>query len=251
MTLALEGRVVLVTGGCRGIGAATAIAAARAGADVAVNHLADEDRVCEVVDQVRALGRKSEPFTADVGQRSQVQAMVGDIIERFGRIDGLVNNAGIMPYEDFLDIEEASWERVLRADLWGPFHCSQAVLPGMVERGSGAIVMVASRIGQIGWPGLAHYAAAKGGVLALTKSLAREFGPRGIRVNAVSPGVTNTDLGHLSMGGEVGQKRRAELPLGRFAEPEEVAEAIVFLLSDAASLFLGQTLNPNGGGYMP
>ena len=251
MSLPLEGRVVLVTGACRGIGRAVALAAAAAGADVAVNHLNEADQACGVVTEVEALGRRCDAFAADVADESATRAMVAAVEARFGHIDGLVNNAGVMPYQDFLEIDAASWDRVIRTDLYGPFHCSQAVLPGMVARGTGSIVMVASRIGQIGWPRLAHYAAAKGGLLALTKSLAREFGPRGIRVNAVAPGVTNTDMGRLSMGGEVGQKRQAELPLGRFGEPAEVAAAVIFLLSDSASLFLGQTLNPNGGGYMP
>lgn len=246
----LLGRVVLVTGAARGIGASVALAAARAGADVAVNDLSVE-ALADVVGRVRALTRRSAAFQADVSDRAQVRTMVDAIEEHFGQIDGLVNNAGIMPYTPFLEIDEQTWQRVLQTDLNGAFNCSQAVLPGMLSRGRGSIVMIASRIGQIGWPQLAHYAAAKAGMIALGKSLAREFGPKGIRVNSIAPGVTNTEMGHLSMGGEVGRHRLAELPLGRFAEPEEVAEAVLFLLSDSSSLFLGQTLNPNGGGYMP
>lgn len=250
MDAPLSGRVILVTGAARGIGACVALAAARAGADVAVNDLTRE-AMRDVVERVQTLDHKCAAFPADVANRVTVRAMVEAVEAQFGRIDGLVNNAGVMPYTPFLDIDEQTWDEVLQTDLKGAFNCSQAVLPGMLKCGTGSIVMVASRIGQIGWPGLAHYAAAKAGMIALSKSLAREFGPKGIRVNSIAPGVTNTEMGHLSMGGEVGRRRLAELPLGRFGEPEEVAEAVLFLLSDASSLFFGQTLNPNGGGFMP
>jgi 3-oxoacyl-[acyl-carrier protein] reductase len=120
----------------------------------------------------------------------------------------------------------------------------------MLERGSGSIVMISSRLGQIGWPELAHYSAAKAGLLGLTKSMAREFGPRGIRVNAVAPGFTITDMTRDIVDTEAGQRRREELPSRRFPEPEHVAAAVLFLLSDAAAQFQGQTLNPNGGGFM-
>jgi 3-oxoacyl-[acyl-carrier protein] reductase len=121
----------------------------------------------------------------------------------------------------------------------------------MLERGGGTIVNIASRLGLVGWPGVAHYASAKAGLVALAKSISREFGQRGIRANCVAPGVTNTDMGRTVMEGEVGRRRMAELPLGRFGEPDEVADCVVFLLSDASSLLLGQTLNPNSGGLMP
>jgi 3-oxoacyl-[acyl-carrier protein] reductase len=171
--------------------------------------------------------------------------------ERFGRLDGLVNNAGIMPQSPFLELAEAEGELVLRTDLTAAFACSQAALPGMLERGRGSIVMISSRLGQIGFAGVAHYSAAKAGLIALAKSIAREFGAQGVRANAVAPGVTVTDMGAQVMEGEVGRRRMAELPLGRFAQPDEVAAAVVFLLSDASATFLGQTLNPNCGGYMP
>jgi 3-oxoacyl-[acyl-carrier protein] reductase len=143
------------------------------------------------------------------------------------------------------------WRRVIDVDLTGAFICCQAVIPSMLEQGSGSIVMISSRLGQIGFAGVSHYSAAKAGLLGLTKSLAKELGPRGIRVNAVAPGVTVTDMTADITEGEVGSKRLAELPAGRFATAEEVADSVVFLLSDAAALFHGQTLNPNGGGHMP
>jgi 3-oxoacyl-[acyl-carrier protein] reductase len=247
----LSGRLVLVTGASRGIGAAIALGAAQAGADVAVAFHEQADGAAEVADRVRALGRRSGTFAADVSDTGQARAMVARVQDELGPIHGLVNNAGIMPQSPFLEISDAEWNQVLSTDLSGAFACSQAVLPGMLERGSGSIVMISSRLGQIGFSGVAHYAVAKAGMIALAKSLAREFGARGIRANAIAPGVVVTDMGAQVMDGEVGRKRMAELPLGRFGTPPEIAEAAVFLLSDASSLFLGQTLNPNCGGYMP
>jgi 3-oxoacyl-[acyl-carrier protein] reductase len=247
----LDGRVVLVTGGSRGIGAAVARMAARAGADVALSFVTNPDRAGAVGREIEALGRRALVHRADVTSRDEVEALAAATLETFGRIDGLVNNAGVMPESPFLEIGDAEWEAVMRTDLFGAFYTCQAVLPQMVEQGSGAIVNIASRLGQIGFAGVAHYSAAKAGLIGLTKSLAKEFGPKGIRVNAVAPGVTLTDMGSQVTEGEVGRRRQAELPLGRFGQPDEVANAVIFLLSDASALFLGQTLNPNAGGYMP
>lgn len=247
----LAGRVVLVTGASRGIGAAIALAAGRAGADVAVAYNVHADGAERVAGEIRSLGRQAATFQADLADVAQAKAMVQRVEERFGAIDGLVNNAGIMPQSPFLEIDEREWDLVLRTDLTAAFACSQAALPGMLERGRGSIVMITSRLGQIGFAGVAHYSAAKAGMVALAKSIAREFGSRGIRANAVAPGVTITDMGSQVTEGEVGRRRMAELPLGRFAMPDEVAGAVIFLLSDDAALFLGQTLNPNCGGYMP
>ena len=248
---ALDGRVVLVTGGSRGIGASVARLAAEAGANVALSFATDADRAAAVGREVEALGREALTVRADVSRRAEVDALVAATRERFGRVDGLVNNAGVMPESPFLEIGDDEWEEVIRTDLFGAFYTCQAALPIMLEQGSGAIVNIASRLGQIGFAGVAHYSAAKAGLIGLTKSLAREFGGRGIRVNAVAPGVTITDMGSQVTEGEVGRRRQAELPLGRFGQPDEVANAVIFLLSDASVLFLGQTLNPNAGGYMP
>jgi 3-oxoacyl-[acyl-carrier protein] reductase len=248
---ALADRVVLVTGAGRGIGAAIARACAGAGADLAIGYLDGADGAADTVEAVRALGREAESFRADVRDEGQVIAMAEAVIDRFGKIDGLVNNAGVMPESRVLDMSLDEWREVIDVDLTGAFLCSRAVLPGMLERGSGSIVMIASRLGQIGFAGVAHYAAAKAGLLGFVKSLAKEVGPEGIRVNAVAPGVTVTDMTTEIVEGEVGRRRLAELPAGRFATPDEVAASVVFLLTDAAALYHGQTLNPNGGGHMP
>jgi len=246
----LTGRVVLVTGGSRGIGAATARAAAGAGAAVGVGYREDADAASAVVESIRESGNVAEAFQADVSDPAEARRMISAVEDTFGRLDGLVNNAGIMPSSPLVDMSDEEWDAVLRTDLFGPFYCSRAALPGMVQRGSGSIVMISSRLGQIGWPELAHYSAAKAGLLGLTKSMAREYGPKGVRVNAVAPGFTITDMTRDIVDTESGRRRLAELPSRRFPEPENVAAAVVFLLTDAAALFHGQTLNPNGGGFM-
>lgn len=247
----LAGRVVAVTGGGRGIGRSIVLAAAAQGADIALTYHRSETGAKDVASAAIELGGDAEAFPCDVSDRHQVFEFVRAAEARFGRVDGMVNNAGIMPDSPLLEMTSEEWDRVIATDLTSAFHSSQAVLPGMIARGHGSIVNIASRLGLVGWPGVAHYASAKAGLIALAKSISREFGQRGIRANAVAPGVTNTDMGRTVMAGEVGRKRMAELPLGRFGEPTEVADCVVFLLSDASSLLLGQTLNPNSGGLMP
>lgn len=201
--------------------------------------------------RVRDAGSNGETFTADVGIGEEAEALVRAVIARFGRIDGLVNNAGLTQVGPFLEIEPAAWEAVIRTDLTAAFHTCRAVLPSMVERGTGAIVNIASRLGQAGVAETAAYSAAKAGLIGLTRSLAQEFGPVGIRVNAVAPGMTITEMTTDLADSEEGRRRLRGMPLGRFGRADEVADSVIFLLSDASSLFLGQTLNPNAGGYMP
>lgn len=246
----LDGKVVLITGGSRGIGASIARIAARCGAEVAIGYEQDAEAADAVVSEIAAAGGRAAAYRADIADEQQVEQMVAAVEAEFGGIDGLVNNAGIMPQTPFLDMSVEEWRRVIDVDVTGAFLCIRSVLGGMVERGSGAIVNISSRLGQIGFAGVVHYSTAKAGLLGLTKALAREFGPKGVRVNAVAPGVTLTEMAGDVTQGDVGARRLAELPAGRFAEPHEVAESVVFLLSDAAALYHGQTLNPNGGGFM-
>jgi 3-oxoacyl-[acyl-carrier protein] reductase len=248
---ALAGRVVLITGSSRGIGAETAVKAAAEGAVVAVHYRGSAEAASATLDRIRALGADADTFAADIADGPQAEALVARVIERFGHIDGLVNNAGLTQVGPFLEIDPAEWDAVIRTDLTAAFHTCRAALPSMVERGSGTIVNVASRLGQMGIAETAAYSAAKAGVIGLTRALAREFGPRGVRVNAVAPGATVTDMTSELLDSDEGRRRLRDMPLGRFGRADEVADAVLFLLSDASSLFLGQTLNPNAGGYMP
>ena len=247
----LQDRVVLVTGSSRGIGAEVAMKAAAEGASVAVHYHRSPEAAERVVAHARGLGVRSDAFAADIGDGRQAEGLVEAVIAHYGRIDALVNNAGRTLVGPFLDIEPADWDEVMRTDLTAAYHTSRAALPSMVERGSGAIVNIASRLGQIGVAETAAYSAAKAGLIGLTRALAKEFGPRGVRVNAVAPGVTVTGMTTDLVDSEEGRQRLRDMPLGRFGRADEVADTVIFLLSDDASLFLGQTLNPNAGGYMP
>jgi 3-oxoacyl-[acyl-carrier protein] reductase len=248
---ALADRVVLVTGSSRGIGAEVAVKAAAEGAIVAVHYRESREGAERTLERVRQAGGSGDAFAADIGDGAQAERLVAEVIDRFGRVDGLVNNAGKTQVGPFLDIDPAEWDEVLRTDLTAAFHTTRAVLPSMVERGSGSIVNMASRLGQMGITETAAYSAAKAGLIGLTRALAREFGPKGIRINAVAPGVTLTDMTEGLVDTDAGRARLRDMALGRFGRADEVADAVIFLLSDASSLFTGQTLNPNAGGYMP
>ena len=251
MTEALAGRVVLVTGSSRGIGAAIAAKAAEEGATIAVHYRASAAGAQRTVERARRLGVEAEAFQADLSDGPQAEALIAQAIERFGRVDALVNNGGTTQVGPFLEISAQQWNEVVATDLTAAFHTCRAVLPSMVERGSGAIVNMASRLGQMGIARTAAYSAAKAGLIGLTRSLAREFGPHGIRVNAVAPFVTMTEMTAELMDSEEGKVRLRDAALGRYGHATEVADTVIFLLSDAASLYTGQTLNPNAGAYMP
>ena len=251
MTDRLAGRVVLVTGSSRGIGAEIAVMAAANGARVAVHSLHGGDAAERTLARIREAGGEATGFTADLADGARAEALVAEVIDHFGQLDALVNNAGLTQVGPFLEIQPAEWEQVIRTDLSAAFHTCRAAIPGMLERGTGAIVNIASRLGQAGVPQTAAYSAAKAGLIGLTRSLAREFGPHGIRVNAVAPGFIVTEMTADLAESEAGRQRLRDIPLGRFGTPNEVAEAVIFLLTDAASLFVGQTLNPNGGAHMP
>ncbi|MEA2632874.1 MAG: 3-oxoacyl-[acyl-carrier protein] reductase, partial [Chloroflexota bacterium] len=233
MTGALAGRVILVTGSSRGIGAEIVVKAASEGATVAVHYQRGADAAAATLERVRALGGDGATFAADIAVGAEAEALIGAVIDRFGRVDGLVNNAGRTQVGPFLEIAAAEWDEVLATDLSAAFHTCRAVLPSMVARRSGVIVNIASRLGQMGVAETAAYSAAKAGLIGLTRALAREFGPSGIRVNAVAPGVTVTEMTTDLVESEEGRRRLRDMPLGRFGRADEVAEAVIFLLSDA------------------
>ena len=248
---ALTGRVILVTGSSRGIGAEVAVKAAAEGATVAVHYNRSRDGADRTLERIRAAGGVADAYQADIADGAAAEALVARVLERLGRLDGLVNNAGRTLVGPFLETSAETWDEVIRTDLTAAFHTCRAALPSMLERGSGSIVNLASRLAQIGVAETAAYSAAKAGLVGLTRALAKEFGPRGIRVNAVAPFVTVTDMTSDLVESEEGRRRLGDAALGRYGRADEVADTVLFLLSDASSLYTGQTLNPNAGAYMP
>lgn len=236
---------VIVTGAGSGIGRAIALHLAADGYNVVVNDFRAEAAAAVAGE----IGAKARAVAGDVSQEADVAAMVATARAAFGSVTHLVNNAGHVHQALFTDLTPADFDRMIAVHLRGTFLCTHAVLPGMLERGSGVIVNVASQLGQIGGIELVHYSAAKAGIIGMTKALAREVSARGVRVNAVAPGPINTPLVR-SLSEDWQRAKAAELPLGRFGEPEEVAAAVAFLCSPAASLFVGQTLGPNSGDVM-
>ncbi len=241
-------RTVLVTGAGNGIGRAIAEKLASDGERVVVNDLHDEAAE-EVVDRIKESGGQAATAPGDVSDPEAVQRIVAAAREAFGSPEVLVNNAGFLQQKQFVDLTVEDFDRMIAVHLRGTFLCTHAVLPEMLSAGHGIIVNVASQLGQIGGVELCHYSAAKAGIIGLTKSLAREVSAQGVRVNAVAPGPINTEL-ILGLSEEWQRAKSAELPLGRFGEPHEVADTVAFLASDAATLYVGQTLGPNSGDVM-
>jgi len=245
----LSGRVALVTGGSRGIGRAICEALADAGAAVAINYQGSERAAREVAKGIWEAGGVAEIFQADVSQREEVQRMKKQVLARFGRVDLLVNNAGITRDRTFVRMDEEAWAAVLSVNLNGVFYCTKAFLDGMLERRYGRIVHISSIVGQTGNYGQANYAAAKAALLGLTKTLAKELATKGITVNAVAPGFIETEM-VAAVPEETRGKIVKQIPMGRLGTAQEVAKGVVFLLSDDASYITGQTLNVNGGMYV-
>lgn len=241
-------RIVLVTGAGSGIGRAIAEKLATEGYRVVVNDLRTE-AADEVAAGISESGGQATAAPGDVSDSEAVRALFAAAREAFGAPEVLVNNAGFLQQARFVDLTVEDWDRMIAVHLRGTFLCTKEALPEMLSRGRGVIVNVASQLGQIGGVELCHYSAAKAGIIGLTKSLAREVSAQGVRVNAVAPGPINTEL-VLGLSEEWRTNKAAELPLGRFGEPEEVAETVAFLASDAASLYVGQTLGPNSGDVM-
>ena len=249
-SLSLRGRTALITGAATGIGHATALRFAQAGAAVLINHLGRSKQAHALVDSITTAGGRAWAVEADVSDTREVAAMLVQLAAWTPRIDILVNNAGIIQEKPFLETSEADWDRTLNADLKSVYLMCRAVLPGMVARGQGVVINIASDLGILGRANFAAYCTAKAGVIGLTRSLAREFAPA-IRVNAIAPGPVDTAMVSLaSMRAETIELELA-IPQHRFAQAEEIAASALFLASDLSRFYCGQVLGPNGGSVMP
>lgn len=277
----LEGKVALVTGGSRGIGRAIALRLAEEGADVAINYqstkehaesvskLIDQmgtidelDKLSVMVDQIDtkedasevsklidSVGSHSGIYQANVNNFEEVNKMRDEIVKKFGKIDILINNAGIVRDKSFVKMTPQMWNEVLSVNLDGTFYCTKAVIEGMLERKYGRIINISSVIGRMGNRGQANYAASKAGIIALTQTLAKEFANKGITVNAIAPGFIETDM-LKSVSKEIMDKILAQIPLGRLGKTSEIAGAVVYLVSEDGDYITGQVIDINGGLYI-
>jgi 3-oxoacyl-[acyl-carrier protein] reductase len=244
----LDGKVAIVTGGAQGIGRAIAEALAEAGADVAVVDV-EVNRAQDTVAAVTALGRRALAVKANVAEWTDVKAMADQVATELGRVDILINNAGITRDGLLLRMKEEDWNLVLDVNLKGTFHCTKAVLPALMKQREGAIVNIASVVGVMGNAGQANYAASKAAVIGFTKTVAREYASRGVRVNAVAPGFIDTAMTH-GLAADAREALLKQIPLGRLGTPGDVAEAVRFLVSSAAAYITGHVLHVNGGMLM-
>ena len=235
-------KLALVTGASRGIGKACAIELAKAGYDIAVNFAGNVDAANKTVEELKALGVQAEAFKFDVSNKEEAQKGVDAILEKFGRIDVLVNNAGITRDGLFMRMSAENWDAVINTNLSSAFYVSQPVVKVIMKQRSGAIVNMSSVVGVSGNAGQANYSAAKAGLIGLTKTLAKELGSRGIRVNAIAPGFINTDMTK-----DLDTSKFTDfIPLKRLGEPEDIAKAVKFLAVDA-DYVTGQVLEVDGG----
>ena len=247
----LGGKVALVTGAQQGIGQAIALAFAREGADVGVNYLDDRNAAEKVVQEVRGAGRRAVLVQADVAQASGIDAMIAKIVGELGGLDVLVNNAGVYPRVPFLEMRERDWDLVLDVNLKGGFFCAQAAARAMIAaRRRGSVINMASQAIRGAVRGV-HYSASKGGVVAMTRAMALELAPHGIRVNAIAPGLTDTAQPRYGNTEDELAVMASAVPLGHMAQPEDIARVAVFLASDDAGHMTGQTVHVNGGSFMP
>lgn len=244
-----ESKTALVTGASRGIGRAIALELARNGINVAVNYAGSEAKANEVVDEIKALGREAFAVQADVSDSDSVSAMVKETVERFGRLDILINNAGITKDNLLMRMKDSEWDDVININLKGVFLTTKAVTRQMMKQRYGRIINIASIVGVSGNPGQANYVAAKAGVIGLTKTAAKELSSRNITVNAIAPGFITTDMTD-KLTEDVKNEMLKQIPLARFGEASDIAHTAVFLASEKSSYITGQTIHVDGGMVM-
>jgi acetoacetyl-CoA reductase/3-oxoacyl-[acyl-carrier protein] reductase len=245
----LEGKTALVTGGSRGIGRAIALELAREGAKVAINYQSSEAKAKEVADEINKQGGSCLLARANLADPKEARAMVKRVAEQLRHLDILVNNAGITRDKLLRAMTDEDWQEVIQTNLHAVFACTSAAIPIMTAQSYGRIINISSMNGQVGAMGQANYSASKGGIIAFTRTAAVELAKSGITVNAVAPGYTETDM-FAKVPGDIQAQIKARIPLGRFAQPEEIARAVVFLAADG-DYITGQTISVNGGAFMP
>jgi 3-oxoacyl-[acyl-carrier protein] reductase len=239
-------KVALITGSSRGIGRAIAIELAKSGIDIVVNNDKNPQEGIEVVNEINKIAQRAIYIQADVSNPDQVADMFEKIITKFGRIDILINNAGITRDKMLVNMDIEFWNSVISVNLTGVFNCTKSVIKYMKKQGGGKIINISSIVGEIGNIGQANYAASKGGVISFTKTIAKEYARDGIIVNAIAPGFIKTKMLE-TIPEKVMQKILNQIPLGRLGNPEEVAKLVCFLVSDDANYITGQVININGG----
>ena len=246
----LKNKVAIITGGRQGMGRAHALKLAQSGCKVVVSDISQDD--CEkVVDEIKKMGGEAIAIKCDISKKVEVEAMVEKTIKEFGKIDILVNNAGICQFGSFLDLTEQEWDKTLDINLKGYFLCSQAVAKEMAKQKSGVIINIASvAMGQIGmgFPGIVHYCASKGGIVAMAEAMALELAPLGIRVNTIAPGAIDTPMmSSVKQDSKVLEGMLASIPLKRVGKPEDIANAVAFLAADESSYMTGSVVVVDGG----
>jgi acetoacetyl-CoA reductase/3-oxoacyl-[acyl-carrier protein] reductase len=244
----IDGKVALVTGASRGIGRAIALELAREGAKVAVNYQNNEAKAQEVAAEIVRLGGACLLLKANLGVAQEARGMVKRAAEHYGRLDVLVNNAGITRDKSLRKMTDEDWVEVIQTNLNGMFFCTSAAIPIMIGQNYGRIINISSMNGQIGAFGQANYSASKGGIIAFTRTAALELAKVGITVNTIAPGFTQTDM-FARVPDNIQDQIKAKIPMGRFAAPEEIARAVTFLVADGTYI-TGQQINVNGGAYM-
>lgn len=245
----LEGRTALVTGASRGIGRAIAIYLAELGAQVAVNYSSSEQRAIEVVEAIKEKGRRAIAVKADVSNPQEVEAMFEKVLNEFGDLHILVNNAGITRDALLIRMKQEDWDAVLDTNLKGVYNCSKAAAKIMIKKRRGKIINISSVVGVAGNAGQSNYAAAKAGVIGFSKAIARELAPRNIQVNVVAPGFIETDM-TAALPESIRQEMLKQIPLGRYGDPMDVAYVVGFLASDKSRYITGQVIHVDGGMIM-